>query len=64
MSIYYTNSIFDNVHFPTYNKINQEKKPFFLFAVSQQDNGTGHGTYVEYVDSGIYATSAQGQSQM
>lgn len=37
---------------------------FRKFAVSQQDNVAGHGTYVEYVDSGLYATSAQGQSQM
>lgn len=35
-----------------------------MFTVSQQDNVAGHGTYVEYVDSGLYATSAQGQSQM
>lgn len=32
--------------------------------VSQQENVGGHGTYVEYVDSGLYATTAQGQSQM
>lgn len=36
----------------------------FLFLVSQQENVTGHGTYVEYVDSGLYATTAQGQAQM
>lgn len=35
-----------------------------LFSVSQQENVTGHGTYVEYVDSGLYATTAQGQAQM
>lgn len=43
---------------------------YFLFfrvleiLVSQQENVGGHGTYVEYVDSGLYATTAQGQSQM
>lgn len=37
---------------------------FIQIAVSQQENVSGHGTYVEYVDSGLYATSAQGQSQM
>lgn len=36
----------------------------FPYAVSQQDSVAGHGTYVEYVDSGLYATTAQGQSQM
>lgn len=56
---------------------NCSKKPLFLtfvvfvtqqlfvsFIVSPQDNVAGHGTYVEYVDSGLYATTAQGQSQM
>lgn len=37
---------------------------FLYFTVSQQDSVAGHGTYVEYVDSGLYATAAQGQSQM
>lgn len=36
----------------------------FKFLVSQQENVSAHGTYVEYVDSGLYATTAQGQSQM
>lgn len=37
---------------------------FIEISVSQQENVSGHGTYVEYVDSGLYATAAQGQSQM
>lgn len=37
---------------------------FLFLIVSQQENVAGHGTYVEYVDSGIYATTAQGQAQM
>ncbi|XP_055324351.1 uncharacterized protein LOC129578961 [Sitodiplosis mosellana] len=45
-------------------EISESKPQFITVNVSQQENVTGHGTYVEYVDSGLYATSAQGQSQM
>ncbi|XP_031634493.1 DNA-binding protein RFX2 isoform X1 [Contarinia nasturtii] len=45
-------------------EIAESKPQFITVNVSQQENVTGHGTYVEYVDSGLYATSTQSQTQM